>query len=246
MSNICSGQQQWANRINTDSRRIVSLTTPLVGGNKMISLIVLLFAVSTLLDSSAPIETTSSTTDSQAHQSRHSKQTNRLTREDSQQQVRAAGQPDRNHHRRATRSPARNTTATKPFKMQHFGPRKRTSQVARSLNHTMEINHSKRLRSSHQEETFSSRDSTISLNNSTTLDRHQADNDINNNNQIIASININNNNSNSQDNSTVYTVERTRQVSSLNGTIDLSRYEQDDVDRLYSDALLVYVKNFNE
>lgn len=37
-----------------------------------------------------------------------------------------------------------------------------------------------------------------------------------------------------------------RNVKSVNGTIDLSQYEQSDVDRLYGDALLVYVKNFNE
>ena len=37
-----------------------------------------------------------------------------------------------------------------------------------------------------------------------------------------------------------------RNISSINGTIDLSQYEQSDVDRLYGDALLVYFKNFNE
>lgn len=37
-----------------------------------------------------------------------------------------------------------------------------------------------------------------------------------------------------------------RNVNSVNGTIDLSQYEQSDVDRLYGDALLVYFKNFNE
>lgn len=37
-----------------------------------------------------------------------------------------------------------------------------------------------------------------------------------------------------------------RNVNSVNGTIDLSQYEQNDVDRLYGDALLVYLKNFNE
>lgn len=37
-----------------------------------------------------------------------------------------------------------------------------------------------------------------------------------------------------------------RNVSSINGTIDLSQYGQNDVDRLYGDALLVYLKNFNE
>lgn len=35
-------------------------------------------------------------------------------------------------------------------------------------------------------------------------------------------------------------------IKSVNGTIDLSQYEQSDVDRLYGDALLVYLKNFNE
>lgn len=38
----------------------------------------------------------------------------------------------------------------------------------------------------------------------------------------------------------------TKNVNSINGTIDLSQYEQSDVDRLYGDALLVYLKNFNE
>lgn len=37
-----------------------------------------------------------------------------------------------------------------------------------------------------------------------------------------------------------------RNVDSINGTIDLSQYQQSDVDRLYGDALLVYFKNFNE
>lgn len=37
-----------------------------------------------------------------------------------------------------------------------------------------------------------------------------------------------------------------RNVSSINGTVDLSQYEQQDVDRLYGDALLVYFKNFNQ
>lgn len=35
-------------------------------------------------------------------------------------------------------------------------------------------------------------------------------------------------------------------VDSVNGTVDLSQYQQTDVDRLYGDALLVYFKNFNE
>lgn len=37
-----------------------------------------------------------------------------------------------------------------------------------------------------------------------------------------------------------------RNVNSINGTIDLSQYKANDVDRLYGDALLVYFKNFNE
>lgn len=37
-----------------------------------------------------------------------------------------------------------------------------------------------------------------------------------------------------------------RNINSINGTIDLSEYAQNDVDRLYGDALLVYLKNFNE
>jgi hypothetical protein len=39
---------------------------------------------------------------------------------------------------------------------------------------------------------------------------------------------------------------RRQNVSSINGTVDLSQYSQEDVDRLYGDALLVYFKNFNE
>lgn len=35
-------------------------------------------------------------------------------------------------------------------------------------------------------------------------------------------------------------------VSSINGTIDVTEYQQNDLDRLYGDALLVYFKNFNE
>lgn len=37
-----------------------------------------------------------------------------------------------------------------------------------------------------------------------------------------------------------------RNVSSINGTIDVTEYQQNDLDRLYGDALLVYFKNFNE
>lgn len=37
-----------------------------------------------------------------------------------------------------------------------------------------------------------------------------------------------------------------RDISSVNGTIDLSEYAQSDLDRLYGDALLVYLKNFND
>lgn len=35
-------------------------------------------------------------------------------------------------------------------------------------------------------------------------------------------------------------------INSVNGSIDLSEYSQTDLDRLYGDALLVYLKNFNE
>lgn len=37
-----------------------------------------------------------------------------------------------------------------------------------------------------------------------------------------------------------------RNINSINGTIDLTQYGQNEVDRLYGDALLVYFKNFNE
>lgn len=40
--------------------------------------------------------------------------------------------------------------------------------------------------------------------------------------------------------------QRPRQVTSINGTIDASQYNNADLDRLYNDALLVYFKNFNE
>jgi len=44
----------------------------------------------------------------------------------------------------------------------------------------------------------------------------------------------------------VYRANWRRDINSVNGTVDLSQYEQNDVDRLYGDALLVYFKNFNE
>lgn len=37
-----------------------------------------------------------------------------------------------------------------------------------------------------------------------------------------------------------------RNIDSVNGTVDVSMYERNDIDRLYGDALLVYFKNFNE
>ena len=37
-----------------------------------------------------------------------------------------------------------------------------------------------------------------------------------------------------------------RSIDSVNGTVDVSLYERNDIDRLYGDALLVYFKNFNE
>lgn len=76
-----------------------------------------------------------------------------------------------------------------------------------------------------------------------------------NNQPIMNSSDINNNGllasspSNDLNNNTIYTtdvVEPRRNINSVNGTIDLSQYEQSDVDRLYGDALLVYLKNFNE
>lgn len=63
---------------------------------------------------------------------------------------------------------------------------------------------------------------------------NQVDNDLNNN--SIASDDNNNNSGPSW----------RRNVNSLNGTVDLSQYERNDIDRLYGDALLVYFKNFNE
>lgn len=66
-----------------------------------------------------------------------------------------------------------------------------------------------------------------------------------NNNGSLESFATNDVNNNTVD-SGVVLVEPRRNVNSVNGTIDLSQYEQSDVDRLYGDALLVYLKNFNE
>lgn len=72
-------------------------------------------------------------------------------------------------------------------------------------------------------------------------------NDINNNNSTNQQDDVNNNIVQIDPypgNSTAQTW--TRNVDSINGTVDLSRYGQNGVDRLYGDALLVYLKNFNE
>lgn len=66
-----------------------------------------------------------------------------------------------------------------------------------------------------------------------------------NNNGLLESFATNDVNNNTVDSGLVL-VEPRRNVNSVNGTIDLSQYEQSDVDRLYGDALLVYLKNFNE
>lgn len=65
-------------------------------------------------------------------------------------------------------------------------------------------------------------------------------NDLNNNSDV------NNNNNPSANSIDDRPVGRSVNVNSVNGTIDLSQYGQNDVDRLYGDALLVYFKNFNE
>lgn len=73
-----------------------------------------------------------------------------------------------------------------------------------------------------------------------------ANNNNNNNTVVSESLDINSN---------IISIDKTddmakfvpaRNINSINGTIDLSQYEQSDVDRLYGDALLVYFKNFNE
>lgn len=71
--------------------------------------------------------------------------------------------------------------------------------------------------------------------------RNVTGNDLNNNSPNIASHDINNNTIQVDSNQ-----HNNRNVNSVNGTIDLSLYANSDVDRLYGDALLVYLKNFNE
>lgn len=227
MSNIRDGQQRVASscRSSNSDKKLVSLA-PLVDFDKMISLIVLVFSVATLFDSSAFIEASSASELPSLGQLRH----NRLTNAGVTRLGREANLSTHRQHRRQ-----RNTTTI--AKMQRSGPRKRSSLIV-SPSIDVSSNQSKRFRSSLEEETFISRESSVSTSNSTSSRGHDTHSDSNN--QIIAAIQDDNNNN------TVYSVERTRQVSSLNGTIDLSRYEQDDVDRLYSDALLVYVKNFNQ
>lgn len=83
------------------------------------------------------------------------------------------------------------------------------------------------------------------------LIRDHSSSDNNNNNDDSASTNDVNNNtisgsSGQVDNNHKHQRHQSRIRNSVNGTIDLSEYEQSDVDRLYGDALLVYVKNFNE
>lgn len=68
---------------------------------------------------------------------------------------------------------------------------------------------------------------------------NNTNNDLNNNNTLITEPNEVNVGDSWRNNPAV--VSR-----SVNGTIDLSQYGQNDVDRLYGDALLVYLKNFNE
>lgn len=63
--------------------------------------------------------------------------------------------------------------------------------------------------------------------------------DVNNNNESTATADINNNTISGSSSSS-------NQVNSVDGTIDLSQYANSDVDRLYGDALLVYMKNFND
>lgn len=76
--------------------------------------------------------------------------------------------------------------------------------------------------------------------------------DINNNNELrsrsLDSSDINNNTLSGADDASnqLYQPQWQRNISSVDGTIDLSQYGRNDVDRLYGDALLVYLKNFNE
>lgn len=74
-------------------------------------------------------------------------------------------------------------------------------------------------------------------------------NDLNNNNNNNTWSNDINNNTIESSSDNLIVEQQTsiqRNISSINGTIDLSQYGQNDVDRLYGDALLVYFKNFNE
>lgn len=84
---------------------------------------------------------------------------------------------------------------------------------------------------------------------SRSLSLYDSNNNNNNNNHLTSPPNPNDVNNNSIQTSMAQSSQTDnwrRDISSVNGTIDLSQYEQNDVDRLYGDALLVYFKNFNE
>lgn len=83
-----------------------------------------------------------------------------------------------------------------------------------------------------------------SLNSTLTGQARSSGDDLNNNNSTHLDSNDLNNNSIMSGRADQPTWRRN--VDSINGTIDLSQYQQTDVDRLYGDALLVYFKNFNE
>jgi len=88
---------------------------------------------------------------------------------------------------------------------------------------------------------------TLTAMNSSTNGAQQAEGliDINNNSRPnLVPYDVNNNTIGSASDQADQTWRRN--VTSVNGTIDLSQYGQNDVDRLYGDALLVYLKNFNE
>lgn len=156
-----------------------------------------------------------------------------------------------------------NQTNAQPFKTKQ----KRTlsnvgtsSQIGGQNHHQVTV---KRFKTSNNLETVTpSQTSQVSTNNSSlestmqqTLSNQNvtsnAPTDINNNNEFglrnqSNSNDVNNNIISVSDEAANQQQHWQRNVSSINGTIDLSQYGQNDVDRLYGDALLVYLKNFNE
>lgn len=94
----------------------------------------------------------------------------------------------------------------------------------------------------------SSSSSMFTLNGSTSSAMNDDNQDMNNNNSTaLPRRQVNDMNNNSIDTEGGGAQPSWRQnIDSVNGTVDLSQYNQNDVDRLYGDALLVYFKNFNE